>query len=256
MNRITHRKFSVGFGYVAIALMYMYDMLDINYYEAFVIIITVSQIGAKFPDYDHVWKNIGDKDAIKFLINKIIHITGGKHRSRHTHSIDIFVAASICMLWLNKYIFEAGVNYSIGKTIIVGFICGWASHLFADSLTLDGVYLLFWANIKVRIVPKKISKILFVLIGIAVIGYGLFSDIIMKQEYGLVVALVGTLILVLAIRFGGMKFKTGDEWEQIVQRSLILVNVSLGIGAFIFPVLLALKNGITTMPDIINILIK
>lgn len=256
MNKITHRRISVGFGYIVVALLYLYGMLKINYYEAFIIIVTISQVGARFPDYDHIWKNIADRDAVKFVINKIIQMTGGRHRSRHTHSIDVFIVTGICMYLINYLMFDTEVNLSVGLTIVTGFICGWASHLFADAMTMDGIYLFCWSSIKVRLVPKKLSRMAMFLISMVLISVGLTIRIVMLQSVGTIIGLIGLIVLIIGLRYGNMRFTTGDEWEQLVQQVMIVINIILGIGAFIFPMLLAIEEGINGVPDIINILTK
>ena len=46
--------------------------------------------------------------------------------------------------------------------IIIGFMCGWGSHLFSDMLTTDGVRLLCWSKKStIKIVPKKICNLRF-----------------------------------------------------------------------------------------------
>ncbi|MBO5387970.1 MAG: hypothetical protein J6A59_07520, partial [Lachnospiraceae bacterium] len=84
MTGPTHRQYSVCFGAIALMLIYRLGITEINYYLAMPIILTTSRFGAQFPDFDHEWQNVGDKTVVKRLINILIHLTGGKHRSWQT----------------------------------------------------------------------------------------------------------------------------------------------------------------------------
>ena len=91
MTAPTHRQYSICFALIANMLLYIYGITEINYYLALPIMLMASRSGALFPDVDHNWQNVKDKTVVNWFINKLIHITGGKHRSWQTHSIDIVV---------------------------------------------------------------------------------------------------------------------------------------------------------------------
>ena len=110
-----------------------------------------SKAGAIFPDLDHDWHNIGVKTVPNWIINKIIHITGGKHRSWQTHSIDIcawftVLAINLPIIMYNKQMISE-VNKEMLSILMIGFASGWISHLYADMLTGEGVRLIFFINI-------------------------------------------------------------------------------------------------------------
>ena len=89
MTYPTHRQYAICFAFLTSMLVYKYSLSEINYYLALPIILMASKYGALFPDLDHIWQNVKEKTVPNWIINKLIHITGGKHRSWQTHSIDI-----------------------------------------------------------------------------------------------------------------------------------------------------------------------
>lgn len=167
MKGPTHRRCSVLV--VSIVLMAMYSMgiltielnkQQINYYMAVIIALNLAKVGAKFPDWDHEWEFIGDKSAVSRVVNILIHITGGKHRSRHTHSIDITLIATIACIIVPNKMLEAGLISAVNKEVMyilgMSFMSGWVSHLIADMLNGVGVYLFCWGKWKVAFVPRKL----------------------------------------------------------------------------------------------------
>lgn len=198
MTYPTHKQYAISFAFVAAMLMYMYNMTEINYYLALPIIILVSKYGGLFPDIDHTWQNVKDKTVPNWIINKLIHITGGKHRSWQTHSIDIVVIITIlCYLApgiLYKYEKISIVNKEILGIILIGFCAGWISHILADMMTSAGVRLFCWnRKIIIRLVPKHIGK---------------------------------------------LRFNTGHEWEAFIFKTVKTINIVLGILCIIFPLLI------------------
>lgn len=165
MTGPTHRRFSVGFAYIAVILIYIFNATEVNYYLALLIILMTAKAGAIFPDLDHDWHNVGIKTVPNWIINKIIHITGGKHRSWQTHSIDICAIFTVVSYFLPRVLFNLGKISAINKEmliiILIGFASGWISHLFADSLNGTGVRLFCFVKKTVKIVPKKIGKLRF-----------------------------------------------------------------------------------------------
>ena len=74
-------------------------LTEINYYLTIPVLLATAKYGALFPDVDHTWQNVKEKTVPNWIINKLIHLTGGKHRSWQTHSIDI-VAMFTLLVWL------------------------------------------------------------------------------------------------------------------------------------------------------------
>ena len=161
----THREFAISFIYLSTFYIYNHNLIDINYYLLLVIMLCVGAKGALFPDVDHTWQNVKEKTLFNWITNKVIHLTGGKHRSWQTHSLDLMLVLFALAVGGNKYWFISGkisdLNYNIAKMIIFAFCSGWLSHLISDMLTTGGVYLLFFGKKKIRLVPKKLFGIRF-----------------------------------------------------------------------------------------------
>lgn len=165
MTGPTHRVYSVLFAFIAVILLRIFNITQIGYYQTLLIILVFSKSGALFPDLDHTWKNIKVKNLCNKIINILIHITGGKHRSWQTHSIDICTLFTVGAYFIPVKLFELGkiteVNKEITILILLGFASGWISHLFSDMLTPAGVKLICFLKFKMRFVPRKLGKINF-----------------------------------------------------------------------------------------------
>jgi len=117
MTFVTHREFSIIFIYLGAIALYNSGVSHVNYYLALIIMLKIGKAGALFPDIDHEWQNVKEKTTGNWVVNKIIHLLGGKHRSWVTHSIDI--AAWFCMIsyFGPKYLLQRGmidqVNYEV-----------------------------------------------------------------------------------------------------------------------------------------------
>lgn len=165
MTSKTHKVYSVSFALIVGMLIYKNGMLVVNYYLSLIILLAISKQGALFPDIDHTWKNVKEKTTINWIINKLIHITGGKHRSWQTHSIDILAVYMIISYFLPEYLYTQGiiniVNKELSSLILIGFGSGWMSHMFSDMLTSEGVRIVCWSKVKVKFVPKKLFGLRF-----------------------------------------------------------------------------------------------
>lgn len=165
MTGPTHKQYSVSLAYLTVILIYMLDMTQINYYLALMIVLMTSKLGALFPDLDHDWSNIGNKTVTTKVINTLIHVTGGKHRSWQTHSIDICTIFTLSTYFVPCYLYNIGKITDINKEVIIilglGFASGWISHLFSDMLTSGGVRLICFLKFKVKFVPRQIGKLKF-----------------------------------------------------------------------------------------------
>lgn len=165
MTGPTHKQFAVCGAFIAAMLIYKLGLSEVNYYLALPILILTSKYGALFPDVDHHWKNVHDKNVPNWIINKIIHSTGGKHRSWQTHSIDIVLVASLLTYFIPSTLYLTGritsVNKEVMSIIMMGFMSGWISHTIADMLTSAGVRVLCFRKFKARLVPKAIGSLRF-----------------------------------------------------------------------------------------------
>lgn len=165
MTGPTHRRYSVCFAFIGTMVLYKFNITNINYYAALIIVLMTSKAGAIFPDLDHDWHSIGVKTVPNWVINKLIHITGGKHRSWQTHSIDICAWFTVIAIKLPNIMFQKNIisetNKEVLSILMLGFACGWISHLFADMLTSAGVRLIFFWDKKIKLVPRKLGPIVF-----------------------------------------------------------------------------------------------
>lgn len=159
MNYKTHKVFSVFFIMMGVMFLYYKIQPEINYYLFLMVGLSASQKGALFPDIDHHWNSVADKTMINRVINFLIRVTGGVHRSRHTHSIDLHILFGALFYYVPNYLLSNGyiteVNYAIASVLLFSFWLGVGSHLFADMLTRSGVYLSCLLNIKIRLIPNK-----------------------------------------------------------------------------------------------------
>ena len=163
MTYMTHKVFAIGWVLIGNMILYINGVTSINYYLALIITLQAGKYGALFPDVDHSWESVKEKTAVNMVINKLIHLTGGKHRSWQTHSWDIWLVSTIVGLMIPQLdtINMSVVNKEAFRILWIGFSMGWMSHLASDMLTGEGVRLVCWRSNKIRFVPKKIFKFTF-----------------------------------------------------------------------------------------------
>jgi membrane-bound metal-dependent hydrolase YbcI (DUF457 family) len=160
---MTHKVFAIGWILLGNIILYRMGITNVNYYLGLIITLQAGKFGALFPDVDHHWDNVKEKTFVNMIINKFIHLTGGKHRSWQTHSWDICLIVTILGFVVPKLttLEISDVNREVLSILWVGFSLGWTSHLVSDMLTGEGVRLFCWWKFKVRFVPKKIGKFRF-----------------------------------------------------------------------------------------------
>lgn len=236
MTYKTHREFSVSFVIIANALMWKLGILDINYYISLIVLILFGKQGALFPDVDHIWRNVKEKTILNKVINTIIHITKGTHRSWQTHSIDIWVISLIGSI-LASYNYLNGNNRTVMTLVIIGFWAGWFSHLFSDMLSSDGIRLFCWSKkIKLKLVPKQAKLIKNIIVSIIMISISIITFLVRLHDViSVSILIIGLVYLGFSIRIKNMKFNTGGEWENIVYRMIYTLNVVFYIFALVFP---------------------
>lgn len=165
MTGPTHRQYSICFVCLAAMLFFTMGISHVNYYLALPILLSASRAGALFPDVDHNWQNVSDKTVINKVINTLIHLTGGKHRSWQTHSIDICAWFTIISYIIPNRLYHAGilsaVNREVATLLLLGFSSGWISHIFADMLNGVGVRLVCWNKLHVAFVPRQLFGLRF-----------------------------------------------------------------------------------------------
>lgn len=160
MTSATHRVFAIGWVLIGVLYMRVKGILEINYYLSMLIMLQFGKYGALFPDLDHGWRNVKEKTIPNLVVNKVIHMTGGRHRSWQTHSLDIGLLFTLIVnslpSILNKYGLIDGVNKEVLWLILMGFSLGWLSHLFSDMLTSGGIRITCFSKIKIALVPREL----------------------------------------------------------------------------------------------------
>lgn len=198
MTAPTHKRYSITFAILTTVLFYEIGINNINYYLLLILILLISKCGALFPDLDHNWENVKEKNIINRIINVIIHVTGGKHRSWQTHSWDICIISLIIALNISDVLYKSEilteVNKEIFNIIIVGFYIGWISHLFSDMLTGEGVRIFCWYKKKIAFVPKKI------------LGFKFNTGDKWEQFNYNLLGMINTLLILLAITYPIMRY--------------------------------------------------
>jgi len=239
MTYRTHREFAVCFVILANFLVYKLHLSQTGYYVNLIVMLVCGKQGALFPDVDHIWQNVKEKTTINFVINKIIHLTGGRHRSWQTHSWDIWLISLIVALQLNARLDES--NRTVFILIVLGFWSGWFSHLFADMLTLDGVRLFaFTKKSKVAFVPKRANMLKNLLISVTLIllsGSAYMLPIPESKTVATILLVAGLTVLGVALKLKNMKFNTGGIWEETVYRVTIVFNAVFMALALAYPLL-------------------
>lgn len=192
----THRVFAIGWVVVGNVILHNAGVTHINYYLSLIVMLQFGKYGALFPDIDHNWQNVKEKTVPNYIINKLIHLTGGKHRSWQTHSIDIALLTTFLSYTLPIKLLQYGIISEVNKEVLTialfGFSIGWLSHLFSDMLTSAGVRLFCINKKKIALVPKQ---------------------------------------------FMGLRFNTGNEWENFVYQLTRRINIPIGLLAVIYPII-------------------
>lgn len=239
MTYRTHREFALGFVLLATMLVYWFKVTDTNYYVSLCIMALSGRQGGLFPDVDHIWRNVKEKTPINWVINKLIHITGGVHRSRQTHSWDICIVSGALAIVFDKVLLE-GTSQEMLFILILGFWSGWVSHLLSDMLTSDGVYPSCFCKKRKAIVPRTLSRKKIILVALVV---GLLS-VIAVYLWFMWIAIAGLVIDVLlvlaAVKLGNIRFNTGNEWEYAVFKVVQKFNIIILIVSLIYPWILKL----------------
>ena len=161
----SHKQIAISWAFLGTMIIYIYGLTEINYYLALIIMVPFTKMGAVFPDIDHNWKYVKFKNPLTWVINKSISLTGGKHRSWQTHSLDISLLSVLTAFTLPSSLYEAEwislVDKEVLSIILVSFNLGWLSHIFGDMLTSGKVRLTCLSNRKIGLVPRRLFGISF-----------------------------------------------------------------------------------------------
>ena len=131
---------------------------DCNEFVQLLMMYPFDSFGSVFSDLDHGPDSIPSKDPVAIGINKLLRLSGSKHRSWQTHSL--LVTGGFCFLLFalvfagNSLIGVTGaIEWAFLRLAVIGFVAGVSSHLFLDAFTTAGIHI--WPGLKLRFVPKK-----------------------------------------------------------------------------------------------------
>ena len=278
MTSPTHRNFAIVGACVGTIALQELNMNPVSHkdYELlaygtmFLINYVFGVEGGKYPDIDHLWKNIKEKTALNKIINSILRLTGFGHRNPVTHSFDIWLVSYILLIASAKRLITYTVLSKAIVMIVTAFWIGYLTHLLADALSMDGTRIFFWnSKWKLRFVPKsgKIDKtipstMLFLTIVLTVIAWQ-FISIVMSLE----IAIVGILLTYFVFNISNISFRTGidendpNNWERMVYNVTYKMTWVGLVAVALYGLLLArpdIKNSINisinlpTLKDVFN----
>lgn len=186
----------------------------------------VAKAASVVPDYDQKAEGMPDKhNTTAKLINFLLTITGAHHRSRHTHSLDLTLIFSAVIVYFS--IRCTGVN-SVITLFAIGVASGLMSHIVADMFNNTGVWPTFWSRKKVAFVPKQVNSLLLGTLGLGLmiasgwVAFFIATDVMFGVC--IIFCLMGGMLLVIAICCKGMKFNTGNQWEDIFYKAILFVD--------------------------------
>lgn len=185
---------------------------DCNEFVQLLMMYPFASFGSIFSDLDHGPDSIPSKDPVAIGINKILRMTGAKHRSWQTHSLLFtggFCALLFSVVFFGSSLIEASsIDWICLRLATIGFICGLASHLVLDAFTTAGIHI--WPGFKLRFVPKTS----------AFATGGLWETIIFRILLVIMIILIGRIFLVGLIM--GLQVYIKDN--IILQSLLELLN--------------------------------
>lgn len=174
----THKRYGQVFGMLALPVAAKAGMIDFSITEGMsgdigqvamnvmvfvayiVVALKASMFGAEFPDLDSPGSTPSKHHPI---LSKLFKLAGVKHRGKFSHDFG-----SQLLLWGSIYGVVSFVAMSATTPIelaVMSFVklyvaftfVGVVSHLFADALTVDGVWVLW--SVKIRFMPVFLRKI-------------------------------------------------------------------------------------------------
>lgn len=189
--------------------------------------------GAGAPDIDQPTSIPAKKNP---LISKTFQALGVKHRGKLTHSMD-----SVTLIFLIMYLAVVGIFSKLGFNGVIGNVVdlvsnvlkvwvisayvGAISHLIADSLTKQGVRILFFLP-PVKLVGTKNNVGIISVVVLMVTGFlpNVFSKGL--EPTSLVVGIVGAI---LAYVFSGMVYEVVNKKGMGILKILSVILYGTGI---------------------------
>lgn len=129
---------------------------DCNEFVQLLMMYPFASFGSIFPDLDHGPDTLPSKDPIAIGINRVLRLTGAKHRSWQTHSLLVtggFCLLMFSLLYLLNSFYAGTIEVACLTLALIGFVCGLFSHLLLDAFSTAGIHI--WPGFKLRFVPKK-----------------------------------------------------------------------------------------------------
>ena len=122
----------------------------------FFMAVIANNIGALIPDMDSAGNRLWDLLPLGDHLAKIFRRIFYKHRTL-SHS---FIGVVVIYLFLNWFLLLIlNTEFSNPNVILVAIMVGYISHIFADSMTKEGVPLLFPLKIDFGLPPVKSLRI-------------------------------------------------------------------------------------------------
>lgn len=157
----THKAGGALFALTGFAILSRTSLIspEIEPWMALALMYPASSFGSTLPDLDHNWNSVKEHTPVNWLIHKIIGLTRPIHRSWQTHCLGlslIGIALMYVLLWLwntNQWFGTPQTTLSILFLLITGLSLGILSHLFLDTFTRAGIYLI--PKVKIRLVPDN-----------------------------------------------------------------------------------------------------
>lgn len=144
MTYRTHKAAGCLAMFITFQLMLNKYMLspDINPFLQLMVMYPAASFGSIAPDDDLA--SCPEKTPLNLVLNKLVRMTGAKHRSWQTHSL--LISVTLCYIGveiaLNMQDVLNPVSVTILRLIIMGFTVGLLSHFAMDLLNPEGIWLL------------------------------------------------------------------------------------------------------------------
>ena len=193
-----------------------------------IILRTFSKVTSVLNDLDQQPQSIPYKESIVArLFNRLLLALGQHHRSRLTHTIDIGLLWSVGLLVGGLQFFDW---QSPVMLLIIGYVCGFSSHIIADMFNGTGVYLTIFSKKHVAFVPKKVNSLKLTLVGLLLLAVGVAGvaiPAISCAGMSIVLIIIACSLFGTAICCKGMTFTTGGKWEDIFYKVVNVVDVAV-----------------------------
>ena len=189
--------------------------------------------GSGFPDIDHPTSTPAKRNPVLSSIFKAFKV---KHRGRYSHSVDMVTLTFVAVMILVRALMGniGGIAETFGNIASVWLLAayiGAIAHLFADSLTKQGVRVLFFMP-HVKLVLTKLNTSILTVVVLTMTG--LVGNIIKYKDLDseqLVITLVsiGAAFVVSGIVYDICKNKPLKYILAIASISALVYNLFVGL---------------------------